>query len=492
MQYDENFVLSAMAPETMVAAVAQKTVWKMKVHSAGTLLSEPMKPKPSQPKKALPAPYMMLKPSIQYSTEPHMKSTKFFIRMLAVFLACVRPASTRAKPGCIQNTSIAPSNTHIVSSPFTKSFDSSTAGATISNNVIIIKTIPRPLRFALRQKPIEGAALPVGGYVAVVNKTLPAFAWEGFLLLVSQYGVTILTGTDAPYIEHITHEDSSVTYATRVGHLENHLHGGIDKHLAAYDGDLHTLYHICAILHTAVHSLLTALADTMYGVVLKPVDVAAQQRFLDLFKFGLADNCFNLFHTQKLLVCCELHYLYMIFSNQRLSIESPNVIYCKPRLDIRNIMQIEKGRGYGIQLSDTEGDCLFTKECGAIGLPVIVTPIPSLFEQGIKDKENAYVLDYNMKDIPYEEIFNNIPKVEPRKVKDNWDKVLTQNKSTYKEETKKKYKVEATDMYTRLGLKDNELGRIPEKGEQWDVSYERMLLLTGENKKNIVYVKLID
>ena len=61
----ENLVRSAMAPDTMVAVVAQNTVWKMKVHSAGTLLSEPMKPKPSHPKKALPAPYMMLKPRIQ-------------------------------------------------------------------------------------------------------------------------------------------------------------------------------------------------------------------------------------------------------------------------------------------------------------------------------------------------------------------------------------------------------------------------------------------
>ena len=30
MQYALNFVRSAMEPETMVAAVAQNTVWKMK------------------------------------------------------------------------------------------------------------------------------------------------------------------------------------------------------------------------------------------------------------------------------------------------------------------------------------------------------------------------------------------------------------------------------------------------------------------------------
>ena len=66
----ENFVRSAMLPLTMVAAVAQKTVWKMNVHSAGTFESVPMKKKPCQPNQADPAPYIRLKPRIQYRTRP--------------------------------------------------------------------------------------------------------------------------------------------------------------------------------------------------------------------------------------------------------------------------------------------------------------------------------------------------------------------------------------------------------------------------------------
>ena len=58
MIYIENFVRSAIAPETIVAAVAQNTVWKMNEHSAGTLESEPMKQKPSHPMKSEPAPYI--------------------------------------------------------------------------------------------------------------------------------------------------------------------------------------------------------------------------------------------------------------------------------------------------------------------------------------------------------------------------------------------------------------------------------------------------
>ena len=44
-----------------------------------------------------------------------MKSKKFFINILAVFFVLVKPASTRAKPGCIKNTSMAASNIHTVS-----------------------------------------------------------------------------------------------------------------------------------------------------------------------------------------------------------------------------------------------------------------------------------------------------------------------------------------------------------------------------------------
>ena len=45
-----------------------------------------------------------------------MKSTKFFIKMLAVFLLRVNPASHRANPGCIQKTNMAANSIHTVSS----------------------------------------------------------------------------------------------------------------------------------------------------------------------------------------------------------------------------------------------------------------------------------------------------------------------------------------------------------------------------------------
>ena len=68
-----------------------------------------MKPAPSLPN-------MKPKPRKKNSSEPNMKYTKFFIRMFTVFLLRVKPASQSANPGCIQNTSMAASSIHTVSS----------------------------------------------------------------------------------------------------------------------------------------------------------------------------------------------------------------------------------------------------------------------------------------------------------------------------------------------------------------------------------------
>ena len=64
---------------------------------------------------------MTPKPTAQKSNEPSEKSSKFFIRMFAVFFVRVKPASTRANPGCMKNTNMAASSIHTVSSDRAKS-----------------------------------------------------------------------------------------------------------------------------------------------------------------------------------------------------------------------------------------------------------------------------------------------------------------------------------------------------------------------------------
>lgn len=52
-------------------------------------------------------------------------------------------------------------------------------------------------------------------------------------------------------------------------------------------------------------------------------------------------------------------------------------------------------------------------------------------------------------------------------------------------------KVKATNQYEKLGLKDNELNRIPKEGEEFEVSEERYKVLTEDNKFNTVFVEKV-
>ena len=53
-------------------------------------------------------------------------------------------------------------------------------------------------------------------------------------------------------------------------------------------------------------------------------------------------------------------------------------------------------------------------------------------------------------------------------------------------------KVRATNKYKELNLIDNELGRIPKAGEEWEVTKERYEVLTKTNKYNTVFVEKVE
>ena len=52
--------------------------------------------------------------------------------------------------------------------------------------------------------------------------------------------------------------------------------------------------------------------------------------------------------------------------------------------------------------------------------------------------------------------------------------------------------VRATDKYEKLNLKDNELGKIPKKGEEFEVSEERFEVLTKTNKYKAIFVEKVE
>ena len=107
--YAPNFVRSAMAPDTIVAAVAANTTWNIQKavltspsSESGLTLDRKNPSVPNHPESLVPN--MNPNPTTANASVPTEKSIRFFITMLPAFLARVMPASSIAKPGCIKNT----------------------------------------------------------------------------------------------------------------------------------------------------------------------------------------------------------------------------------------------------------------------------------------------------------------------------------------------------------------------------------------------------
>ena len=164
----------------------------------------------------------------------------------------------------------------------------------------------------------------------------------------------------------------------------------------------------------------------------------------------------------------------------------------KPRVDVRPYIAMAD---WVAQLSDDmETYCYTTNEANGYGVPIITTPLSVYKELPATDNERI-VLDWDCSNV--DEIARLIfeKKVKPFEYeppKDEWDKILVKNKSTYEEEKKMKVKVEALDTYEKFNVIDNELKRVPKAGEQFIVTKERLNILLGENDNNRVYVKIIE
>ena len=185
-----------------------------------------------------------------------------------------------------------------------------------------------------------------------------------------------------------------------------------------------------------------------------------------------------------------INYIWYVFTNDVNAINNPNVVYMKPRLDVRR--WISKA-DYVIQLSDTEALCYTMFEALFMNVPIICTPFPFLEEMNIKDGKNAWVLNFDCSNMKH--IVNNImniPKFEYKPFKDKYDEILCHTPSHYKEDKEMKVKVEALDTYEKFNVTDAGLGRVPKAGEQFEVTKERLNVLMGNNAGGRVYVKVIE
>ena len=181
-------------------------------------------------------------------------------------------------------------------------------------------------------------------------------------------------------------------------------------------------------------------------------------------------------------------YEWIIFSNKKTPIKDHNIIFKDPQLDIYDYL---RRADYIVQLSDTESFCYTMVEALSLGTPVIVCPWPCLKELGVNET-NAFILPFDMKDIPVQDIYTKEFNFKYHAPQDTWGELLTTASSNYREARNKRYKVQALPFYQEKKLRDGELGRVPKPGEVWDVSYDRLMILLGDNKYQRPFVKVVE
>ena len=177
----------------------------------------------------------------------------------------------------------------------------------------------------------------------------------------------------------------------------------------------------------------------------------------------------------KALDKARIDYIWYIFTNDTDAIQSPNVVYMKPRLDVGR--WIEKA-DYVVQLSDTEACSYTINEALYRNVPVIATPLPYLEEIGYKDGKTGYTLEFDCSNI--EEIvkkIQNVPSFSFKHLKDIYGEIFTNKESEFKEDNMKS-KVICIEAYY-----DMELKRLVDK--------EETLLLDNERAEHLIGLGLV-
>ena len=161
-----------------------------------------------------------------------------------------------------------------------------------------------------------------------------------------------------------------------------------------------------------------------------------------------------------------INYIWYIFTNDTEEINSPNIVYMKTRLDIGYWLN---QADYVVQLSDTEACSYTINEALYRNKPVIVTPLPYLEEIGVKDNENAYIMEFDCSNInEIVDKIDKIPKFEFKKLKDDYDKIIYKGKSHYEEDKTMEVKVKVLIEFNDVEAKKK---RIP--GEEYTVEKDR-------------------
>lgn len=173
----------------------------------------------------------------------------------------------------------------------------------------------------------------------------------------------------------------------------------------------------------------------------------------------------------------DIPFVWTIFTERPLKQTVDGMVYMKPTLDIQAYVQ---SSDYVVQLSDSEGFCYSIVEALQLGVPVITTPIDVLDEIGFKDKENGFIIPFDLDDFDPTEIYKaNLDfkyDYDNESIMNRWIEILGNTIPTgdYKKKKNKIVNIIITHPYYSI-----ELGKKVNPGETYEVDMIRAEKLLG-------------
>lgn len=173
-----------------------------------------------------------------------------------------------------------------------------------------------------------------------------------------------------------------------------------------------------------------------------------------------------------------VRYLWTVYTNSPQRIDSPNVIFRPPCLDMADWIA---DADYLVQLSDTEGYSYSILEALCLGTPVIITPLPVRYELQVKDGVNGIVLPFEMDEIPVERIVKGLKKFKYTPQPDRWNELLLPGKGDYVYDPEREVTVRSRILY-----QDLRLGRLVKQDEVLRMPHPRALELEDKRWVSII------
>ena len=238
-----------------------------------------------------------------------------------------------------------------------------------------------------------------------------------------------------------------------------------------------TNYHI-AVSEIAKESVIKQAPDIPCEVIYNLIKIEKPKRVLNLISMTRLTEekgagVMNAF--AKRLKELEIPYNWVVFTDAKLK-SNDGMIYRTPELNTQDyINNFKELGGYYFSGSKTESWGYSLAEALEMGLPLITTRIPVLDELGFEEGVNGFILEQdlsNLDDVIQKAYSNNLKFKHKKKDKPKqWIKLLGEFKeSNYKPSNK-------ITIRAKTNYNDIQVGRLINKGEIYEVTEQRALLL---------------